>query len=127
MYKESDMINTYLQFANEFKGLKISLEELKQNVPHHFFMQCDKKTVVYKEDLENLLINYKTGKISKTVLLNWVNTVWFSELFCYDELYCDCIASIMNELEEADEREDVLSEFNIVRYLNALENNLELD
>lgn len=127
MYKESDMINVYSRFATEFKGLKISLEELKQNVPHRFFMQCDNKTVVSKEDLENLLINYKTGKISKADLLNWVNTVWFSELFCYDELYCDCIASVMNELEEADERDDVLSELNIVRYLNALENNLELD
>lgn len=126
MYKESDMINGYLRFVNEFKGLKISLEELKQNVPQHFFMQCNHKTVVSKEDLENLLINYKTGKISKITLLNWVNTVWFSELFCYDELNCDCIASVMNELEEADERDDVLSELNIVRYLNALENNLEL-
>lgn len=121
------MIDVYLRFANEFKGLKISLEELKQNVPHHFFAHCDNKTVVSKEDLENLLINYKAGKISKITLLNWVNTVWFSELFCYDELHCDCIASIMNELEEADERDDVLSELNIIRYLNALGNNLELD
>lgn len=107
----------YSKYINEFKDLKISLDELKQSIPAHLFKQCNDKTIVYESDLTNLLMNYKENKISKTDLLNWVNTVWFSELFCYDESHCDSIASIMNELEEADERDDVLSESNIDKYL----------
>lgn len=111
---------------NDFKDLKISLEELKRAVPEEFFKRCTNQTAVYKEDVENLLLSYKNKKISGDALLDWVNTVWFSELFCYDEADADCIASVMNELEEADERDGVLSESNINRYLDALHNNSEL-
>ena len=68
------------------------------------------------------MTKFKNKAISKSDLLDWVNTVWFSELFEYDEKYCDTIADIMNELEEADEREEVLDDHNINKYLRSLKN-----
>lgn len=121
------MTNKYIEYAENFKHLKIPLIELKRNVPYEYFMRCNDKIIVFKEDLENLLTKYKNKVISKSDLLDWVNTVWFSELFTYDEKYCDMIASIMNELEEADEREEVLNDYNINKYLRSLKNNSELD
>ena len=116
------MTKKYIEYAENFKHLKIPLAELKMNVPHKYFVCCDDKIIVFKEDLENLLTKYKNKAISKSDLLDWVNTVWISELFEYDEKYCDTIADIMNELEEADEREEVLDDHNINKYLSSLEN-----
>lgn len=119
---------THLQkkYIEDYKNLKISLQELKNSLPNIFFNHCDSRLTVYTEDVQNLLNSFQSGKIGKPELLNWVNTIWFSDLYVYDELQCDCIASILTELEEADERDNVLSKPNIDKYLFALRNNFEL-
>lgn len=121
------MSEEYLIYAEKYKCLEIPLAKLKTLVPPKFFNLCMKTCVVYKEDVEKLLICYQKKIITKDEVIDWVNTIRFSELFDIDDLYCDSIASIMDELEEADERDNVLTQYNIDRYLNALEKNVEIE
>lgn len=70
--------------------------------------------------------NYKQGKITSQDLHDWVNTIWFTDLYEYCDSQSDCIASVMNELEEADEDIEKISSSRIEKYINALKNNIEL-
>lgn len=121
------MSEEHLIYVEKYKRLEISLAELKALVPHQLFHSCEKTCVVYKEDVEKLLLCYRKEIITKDELIDWVNTIRFSELFDIDDSYCDSIAGILDELEEADERDEVLTQYNIDRYLNALEKNIEIE
>lgn len=121
------MPEEYLIYAEKYKRLEISLQELKKFVPHKFFCSCEKTSIVRKEDVEKLLIGYQKRIITKSELIDWVNTIRFSELFDLEDSHCDSIAGVMDQLEEADERDDVLTQYNIERYLNALNKNVEVD
>lgn len=85
-----------------------------------------KPIIVYASDVIKLLEFFRSGKITVQELLDWVNTIWFTDLFDYNDSQSDSIASVMNELEEVDENIDKLSTSNIERYIRALSNNIEL-
>ena len=108
----------------KFRDLELSKEELFQLLPR------DRKkaasVIISSKHVINLLSKYKLGKINKKFLLNWVNVVWFSELFEYEDNECDSIASVMNELEELDEPNHVLDDKKIDQYIAALKNNKEV-
>jgi len=53
-------------------------------------------------------------------------TIWFTELFDYDESECDSIVNVMDKLEELDERKELLPTNEFDTYISALENNQEL-
>ncbi|MDQ2087475.1 hypothetical protein RBH29_13670 [Herbivorax sp. ANBcel31] len=89
--------------------------------------------LAYTYDLNGNIISnsgkdksFQKGNISKQNLLDWVNTVWFSGLFEYCDENCDCIASVMNELEEIDEDGREITYDKIKKYIYALENNIEI-
>lgn len=73
-----------------------------------------------------LLNKVKTKEISEEHLLEWVNTVMFTDLFKYCEEYRDCIASVISELEEIDEEGKELNDEKIDKYISALVKNIEL-
>lgn len=52
---------------------------------------------------------YLNCTITKDRLVDWVNTLWFSDLFEYDDEYADSIASVMAILETLDEDDVVLT------------------
>jgi len=52
-----------------------------------------------------ILLSFKTGEINECMLLEWVNTIWFSDAYDYIDEEADSIASVMNQLEEMDETE----------------------
>ena len=61
-------------------------------------------------DVVSAIDRYLNHTITKIQLVDWVNTLWFTDLFEYDDVYADSIASIMAILETLDEEEVVLSE-----------------
>lgn len=81
---------------------------------------------VFATDVINLLSFYRENKISLKQLLDWVNTIWFTELFEYDDNQCDSIASVLNKLEELDEEGNCLTKSDIDLYIDALSKNAEI-
>jgi hypothetical protein len=59
-------------------------------------------------------------------LLNWVNVIWFTDLFEYSDSQSNSIASVINRLEEADENGLLLSSYNINKYIKAVNKNNEV-
>ena len=109
-----------------FKNLQISKKELTDKLGENLFaVKINEPIIIYASDVINLLNAYKSGKIKNEVLIDWVNVVWFTELFSYNDTHCDSIASVLNELEELDESGKDLTEGDINLYINALKNNLE--
>lgn len=43
------------------------------------------------------------GDVSLDTLTDWVNTIWFTDLYAYDDAESDCIGSVMAVLETLDE------------------------
>jgi len=116
-----------LQILEQFRDLVIDKNTLIQLLPLELKkIKTDKPVEVCNRHVLLLLESYQKGVISKQWLLDWVNTVWFSGLFEYCDENCDCIASVMNELEEIDEDGKELTQKKINKYIHALENNIEI-
>jgi hypothetical protein len=111
----------------KFKNLELSKYELTNILNNNLkVIKISEPIIVYASDVIKLLESYRSGKITADELLDWVNTIWFTDLFDYYDSQSDSIASVMNELEEVDENIDKLSASNIVRYITVLSNNMEL-
>lgn len=117
-------MDIYIEQLLRFRDLEITKTQLKASLPLDFKIYepikiCNKHVI-------SLLENYNNNLIDKSLLLDWVNTIWFSDWYEYCDENEDCIASIMNELEEIDEVGHELNSEKIVKYINALENNIEI-
>ncbi len=77
--------------------------------------------------LVKVLKEYSTDRINTNYLLEWVNTIWFSEWYYYNEVQCDSIASVMSILEELDEGNLILNQEKIDILINALHKNIEIN
>lgn len=67
----------------KFKDLKISKKELNDKLGGDLFAVCvSNPVVIYNSDVINLLKAYKDGLITIQHLIDWTNTVWFTDLFC---------------------------------------------
>jgi len=116
------MTNKYLI---DFKDLRISKEELSDKLGGNLIsLTVDEPAIISAADLINVLTAYRTGRIDQ--LLDWVNTIWFTDLFDYNDDQCDSIASVMDRLDELDEDGRELTESDINEYIDALLKNKEV-
>lgn len=117
-----------IQLLEQFRDLVIDKRTLIQLLSlERTKIETDKTIEVCNRHVLFLLESYQNGAISQQWLLEWVNTVWFSDQFDYCDEYCDCIASVMNELEEIDEDGKELTVEKLQKYIYALENNIEIE
>jgi len=84
----------------------------------------DEIELVTTDDVIRAIKKYLSGEISQEVLLDWVNTLWFTDLFSYFEEQSDSIASVMTELETLDEDGVFYTDEDYERMIYALENNI---
>jgi hypothetical protein len=82
----------------------------------------DAETVT-PEDVIAAIVRFRAGEISLRGFLDWVNTLWFTDLYKYAEEHCESIASVMERLEALDEEGGECSEEEYDRMLDALAGN----
>ena len=91
--------------------LKISKSELQQAIGEGLHnVECKKAYCIKRSDVVNAIQLYKNGAISKDALVEWVNVVWFTELYVFDDEDADSIVSVLEVLETMDEDGVVVSE-----------------
>jgi len=118
------MSNNYLEM---FKNLQISKKELSDRVGGNLLAaKSEYPETVYNTDVIKVLTAFRSGRISLNQLLDWVNTVWFTELFDYDDEYNNSIASVLDKLEDLDEGDRKLTQHDIDEYIDALLRNKEV-
>ena len=72
---------------------------------------------VSAKDVISAIDKYLCGDISKKQLVDWVNVLWFTDLFEYSDCEADSIASVMTVLESLDEADVSLSEHDYLKMI----------
>lgn len=80
--------------------------------------------VIERKHLFNVLKRFKQERITQDDLFDWIHFVWFSDLFSPTDEDADCIAGVIQVLEELEEEGELMPE-EVEHCLYALENNVE--
>lgn len=107
-----------------FKTLEIDKTLLKKEIGDDLYnVDCPKPLVITKEDLCKVIQCYTNNDIPLEQLVNWVNVVWFTDLFELLESENDSIMSVLEVLETLDEDDANISAEDFSEMLNSLSNN----
>ncbi len=108
----------------KFKNLEIDKTQLKQGIGDDLYnVDCSKPIIVNKEDVSKVIQKYLENKISLEQLVDWVNVIWFTDLFELLETESDSIMSVLEVLETLDEDEATVLVEEFSKMLVALSNN----
>ena len=108
----------------KFKKLEIDKATLKKEIGDDLYnVDCSKPIIVNKEDVSKVIQKYLEKKISLEKLVDWVNVIWFTDLFELLETESDSIMSVLEVLETLDEDEAIVSAEEFSKMLVALSNN----
>ena len=80
---------------------------------------------IKRSDVVNAIQLLQNGTISKDALVEWVNVVWFAELYVFDDEDADSIVSVLDVLETMDEDDVIISENELSEMITALTSNTE--
>jgi len=115
------------KIVEDFKYMKISRKDMSNLFGVNLMsLSLEEPVVVDSIDVIEVLRAFREKKISVEELIDWVNIVWFSDLFDYNDEQADSISSVMNRLEELDENKNALSNQDVDTYIEFLKNNKEV-
>ena len=108
----------------DFLKTKINLKQLKEQIGNDLYNVVIKTPQkVYASDLIFLINQYVAGKISLQEIVDWVNVVWFTDLFEYNASEEESIASVISLLETLDEDDIQFSDKDFIDMIECLSNN----
>jgi len=111
-----------------FKELLIDKKTLQEKLGEDLYnIDCKAPEVVNTADVIATIESYFNHKISKEQLVEWVNVVWFTELFEICETEADSIISVLQVLETLDEEDADISEKELYSMISSLKNNAEYE
>ena len=118
------MDNTLLSF----KQFKINISAL-HNVYGEDLHNAEVETpeIVTASDVINAIERYRKGIIAKQALVDWVNVLWFTDLYVYDEMHENAISSVMTLLETIDEDDTTFSDNEYESMITSLKNNFSCE
>ena len=109
-----------------YRELKISKSELQQAIGEDLQnVECKKAYHIRRSDVVNAILLLKNDTIDKDTLVEWVNVVWFTELYAFDDEDADSIISVLEVLETMDEDGVIVSEDEFSQMIAALTTNTE--
>lgn len=118
-------INTE-KYLSLYRELKISKSELQQAIGEGLHnVECKKAYSIKRSDVVNAIQLLQNGTISKDALVEWVNVVWFTELYVFDDEDADSIVSVLDVLETMDEDDVIISENELSEMITAVTSNTE--
>ena len=105
---------------------KISKSELQQALGEDLHnVKCKKAYCISRSDVVNAIQLLLNGIIKKDTLVEWVNVVWFTELYVFNDEDADSIVSVLEVLETMDEDDVIVSEDAFLKMITALTSNAE--
>jgi len=117
------MTPNYREMLEKVRDLKLNKDDMP---PLRYDDETDlleNPVVIERKHLMNVLKRFKQEIISQDDLFDWLHFVWFSDLYtCADE-DADCIAGVIQILEELEEEGEISPE-EVEHCLYALEHNI---
>ncbi len=109
----------------KFKKLEIDKAMLKKEIGDDLYnVDYSKPITVNRADVSMVIQKYLKNDIPLEQLVDWVNVVWFTDLFELLESESDSIMSVLEVLETLDEDDANISEEDFSEMLNSLSNNI---
>ena len=109
---------------NDFLKIKINLNQLKKKLGDDLYnVNITTPIKVYAEDLVFLINQYISNKITLQEIVDWVNVVWFTDLFEYNMMEEESIASVVSLLETLDEDDAQFSNKEFMDMIECLSKN----
>lgn len=109
---------------NDFLKMKINLKQLKEKLGNDLYnLNIKAPEIVYANDVIYLINQYILDKISMQGVIEWVNIVWFTDLFEYNPIEEEAIASVISLLETLDEDDVQFSHIEFTNMIKCLSNN----
>ena len=102
-----------------YRDLKISKAELQQAVGDDLYNVRVRRPY--------MINSFKNKSISENALIDWVNVVWFTELFAFKDEEADSIVSVLAALESMDEVDVEICDSDLDEMIRALNSNNEYD
>lgn len=104
----------------EFKSTK---QDLKNILGDDLFNVKIKPAIVDSQHVIYAIENFVGGKIEISQLMDWVNIVWFTDLYEYNSKQSDSISSVMSVLETLDEPDVNVSDNDFKLMIECLKKN----
>lgn len=99
MIDTNKLLNDFLRLHSLKSDLLKQIDEKNRNLQ-------TPQVVVTMEDLKNLIRAGLEKKISKVDFSDWVDFIWFSDYYKYEDKDNEAIAEIMNDIEDAEQLTD---------------------
>ena len=112
----------------KFKSLEIDVEQLQDELGNDLYNIPEiKAEKVCAKDVCFIIEQYLSGKITMQTLLDWINIVWFTDLYVYNSAEEDSIASVMTALETMDEDGVNFTSADFSKMIDSLNTNTDYD
>lgn len=107
-----------------FKKTEIGITQLKENLGNDLYnVQNCKPETVHAKDVIFLIEKFLSKEIPLEAMLDWVNVIWFTDLYQYASSEEESIASVMSFLEMLDEPEVEFSKEDYEKMIASLNTN----
>ncbi len=112
------------EYLKKFRSFQISKAELRRAIGDDLYnVECKNVCSLSCRHVVDAIQLYRNQKITVNTLVDWVNVVWFTELFAFRDEEADSIVSVLEVLETMDEDGVVVSEFDLESMVKALSSN----
>lgn len=109
----------------QFKRFEVNLQGLKAKLGEDLYNISDiSPEKITAEDVIYAIVEYRTKAISLQDLVNWVNIIWFTDLYEYTVKEENSIASVITLLETLDE-DVVFTDKEYEKMISCLKKNIE--
>ncbi len=117
---------TQYELLKAFLNMEVGRDALKKTFGENLLgAVTDHPVTVTAYDVAVAINKYLAGYVSQDALVDWVNTIWFTDLYEYDDEESDCIGSVMSVLETLDEDGVVVTQKEWQEMLKCLRTNVE--
>ncbi len=110
-------------FLDQFKNFQINREDLTKKLGKcPIYAKSENPVYVNVEDIKRLLKYYISGELKFEDVIQWCDVIRYSELFEYpdEEKEQEIIATVIDEIQDAEDYGKRLLEDNILRWLSML-------
>ena len=115
------------EYLEQFRDGKLTKSDFLQKKSQQAFQHAlANPMIVSSQHVIAMIEKFLNKDITIAQLIDWVNIIWFSDAFEYNESQCDSIASVMNKLEEMDEEGVAFSDADLIKWIESLKNNIEI-
>ncbi|MBO4693130.1 MAG: hypothetical protein J5659_01890 [Clostridia bacterium] len=114
------------KLLDQFRKMEISKADLQTffgNDLHN--ADCSKPQKIGRADVANAIRAILDGSKAMLDVVEWVNVVWFTDLFVFPDDEADSIVSVLEVLETMDEEDVVVTTDELSNMLSALNANEE--